>query len=1563
MAEKKYVGAEALIRLVAQLKAGFSQIGHKHTTSDIEDYTVDSSLSSTSTNPVQNKAIKAEFQSVESAIASKADKSDLTSGTVVVKKAEHADAADSATNATNAENAANADHADSADTATSATKATQDGNGKVIADTYQTIANATSQHNTLQSAIDGKVPTSRTVNGKALTANITLSASDVGAAAADHGTHVTYSTTAPVMDGTASVGSASTVARSDHKHPTDTSRASQAEVTALTTTVSGKVDKTTTVNGKALSGNISLTASDVGATTKDYVDAQINNLIENSDSDTLNSITELSNAIKENDSAIEALNSIAAGKANASHTHGNITNAGAIGTAANKAVITTTNGVLTTGTVPVASGGTGSTTAAGALTNLGLTATAAELNKLDGVTTTTAQLNYINTVTSNVQSQIDANESAISTHAVRTDNPHGVTAEQAGALPIEGGTLTGILYTSASTPFLIGKNGKVGIRAATDTKNNVGQINISNAWYGNGNKYGSQISAYNGEADAYNEFRVSHDGLQYNCQDGSTYQVLHEGNFDEIVTPASIGAQVSGNYATKATTLSGYGITDAYTKGEVDEELSGKANTSDIPTVPTKVSAFANDAGYLTDIPSEYVTETELSAKGYLTSIPSEYITESELTAKKYLTSIPSEYVTDSELTAKGYATQSNLDAHTGDEDVHITSDERSKLAGIAAGAQVNTITGVKGSAESTYRTGTVNITAANIGLGNVNNTSDANKPVSTAQQSAIDSASASALSSARTYADGLNTAMDTRMDSVETKLSGIADGANKTVVDSSLSSTSTNPVQNKVVNSALDGKVPTSRTVNGKALSSNISLTASDVGADASGTAQTKADAALASAKSYTDQEIAELINSAPTTLDTLGEIATAMQENADVVEALEKAIGTKADASTLTSHINNKSNPHGVTLSQLDVTATAAELNIMDGVTATTAEINKLDGLTATTAELNYVDGVTSGIQGQLDSKAASSTLTSHTSNTTVHITSTERTNWNAAKTHADSAHAPSNAEKNQNAFSNVKVGDVTVAADTTTDTLTLIAGSNVALTPNATNDSVTIAATDTVYTHPDSAGNKHIPAGGASGQILRWSADGTAAWGADNNTTYSAGTGISLSGTTFSNSGVRSIGTGSSNGTISVNTNGTSAEVAVKGLGSAAYTASSAYAAASHSHSSYVNQNAFSNVKVGTTTVAADSTTDTLELVGSNVTITPDATNDKVTIGITKDNVVAALGYTPPTSDTNTTYSAGTGISLSGTTFSNSGVRSIASGSTNGTISVNTNGTSAEVAVKGLGSAAYTASTAYAAASHTHNYAASTAAGGGAISMVGVTTAGDGAAYTATVAGITSLTAGVSFIMIPHTNSTTTTPTLNVNGLGAKGIRMRGSSATGTAITAAVTAWLASGRPVQLTYNGIYWLAEVTRPAATDLSGTVAIANGGTGATTKNEAANSLAIESLIGGTAIAEGDDLNNYKTVGNYYSSGASLSSSLLNVPSDIGEGFQLKVRYVYGNYVSGVNYLNQEIISNNGRRWVRGMSNNSWTNWRKSLDTGDSPVVVSSTEPTNDNCAIWIKTS
>lgn len=55
---------------------------------------------------------------------------------------------------------------------------------------------------------------------------------------------------------------------------------------------------------------------------------------------------------------------------------------------------------------------------------------------------------------------------------------------------------------------------------------------------------------------------------------------------------------------------------------------------------------------------------------------------------------------------------------------------------------------------------------------------------------------------------------------------------------------------------------------------------------------------------------------------------------------------------------------------------------------------------------------------------------------------------------------------AEVNQNAFSNIAVGSTTIQADSKTDTLTLTAGNNITLTPNATSDTITIVATDTTY-----------------------------------------------------------------------------------------------------------------------------------------------------------------------------------------------------------------------------------------------------------------------------------------------------------------------------------------------------------------------------------------------------------------------------------------------------------------------------------------------------------------
>ena len=74
--------------------------------------------------------------------------------------------------------------------------------------------------------------------------------------------------------------------------------------------------------------------------------------------------------------------------------------------------------------------------------------------------------------------------------------------------------------------------------------------------------------------------------------------------------------------------------------------------------------------------------------------------------------------------------------------------------------------------------------------------------------------------------------------------------------------------------------------------------------------------------------------------------------------------------------------------------------------------------------------------------------------------------------------------------------------------------------------------------------------------------------------------------------------------------------------------------------------MNQNAFSNVKVGSTTVAADSATDTVELVaGNGITLAADAANDKVTI----TNSLAALDFTCSGSDTLTAGQTSKTISL--------------------------------------------------------------------------------------------------------------------------------------------------------------------------------------------------------------------------------------------------------------------------------------------------------------------------
>ena len=257
------------------------------------------------------------------------------------------------------------------------------------------------------------------------------------------------------------------------------------------------------------------------------------------------------------------------------------------------------------------------------------------------------------------------------------------------------------------------------------------------------------------------------------------------------------------------------------------------------------------------------------------------------------------------------------------------------------------------------------------------------------------------------------------------------------------------------------------------------VSLTHTDVGADKSGSAA----AAESAANAYTNQKIADLIGGAPTTLDTLDELAAALKDNANIVDVLNDAIGTKANTSDLTSHVSNKNNPHAVTATQVGARPntwmpTAADVGAAPTThTHTKSQITDFPSL-ATVA--------TSGSYNDLSNKPTIPTTLKNPTSLTIQGNGTTSATYDgsAAKT------------------INIKgSGATTVSADSS--------------------GNITISSTDnnTVYTHPTTSGNKHIPSGGSSGQILRWSADGTAAWGADNNTTYSASTGLSLSGTAFS------------------------------------------------------------------------------------------------------------------------------------------------------------------------------------------------------------------------------------------------------------------------------------------------------------------------------------------------------------------------------------------------------------------------------------------------------------
>ena len=161
--------------------------------------------------------------------------------------------------------------------------------------------------------------------------------------------------------------------------------------------------------------------------------------------------------------------------------------------------------------------------------------------------------------------------------------------------------------------------------------------------------------------------------------------------------------------------------------------------------------------------------------------------------------------------------------------------------------------------------------------------------------------------------------------------------------------------------------------------------------------------------------------------------------------------------------------------------------------------------------------------------------------------------------------------------------------------------------------------------------------------------------------------------------------------------------------------------------------------------------------------------------------------------------------------------------------------------------------------------------TAAQVGALSSSPVTaTSTDGAIYTATVEGIASLTSGVNFVMIPNTESTTQEPRLNVNNLGAKFLRRRVSAGSSVTSSGYANSWLAAGKPVRVMYDGLYWIVDIAQTYASDLTGSVPITKGGTGATDGATGLANLLSSGMTILSAYQYGNDLPNPGNAGRLF---------------------------------------------------------------------------------------------
>jgi hypothetical protein len=128
------------------------------------------------------------------------------------------------------------------------------------------------------------------------------------------------------------------------------------------------------------------------------------------------------------------------------------------------------------------------------------------------------------------------------------------------------------------------------------------------------------------------------------------------------------------------------------------------------------------------------------------------------------------------------------------------------------------------------------------------------------------------------------------------------------------------------------------------------------------------------------------------PTTIASIVDPLAATLENAEgfehdllhqkennEIEAVQTKVGinNSADTSSLDYKLTStsSSNPghkHTLANGATDITASANELNTLDGITSSTNELNILDGVIVDAAEINRLDGLTSGAVGLTDVQA---------------------------------------------------------------------------------------------------------------------------------------------------------------------------------------------------------------------------------------------------------------------------------------------------------------------------------------------------------------------------------------------------------------------------------------------------------------------------------------------------------------------------------------------------------------------------------------------------------------